>query len=218
MDLDEEVHVSYLYSIEQVAPCDDYLHPCSAVTVQMRRALLEWMAEVCRYLKFSCDTLHLAVTLVDRFCAARCRERAALTKKNLQLYGTACMVLAMKANETVYSVSDDFIALCHGAFNKSELGQAEWAVGEALQWRLQQTALASEFLRIQMLKHAHEFSTKERERARGVVDKSFLDPRICGQFLPSRIARAAIHLTLGAKDTTNDPLLLDRCVRALERI
>lgn len=104
------------------------------LTPGMRGILLDWLADV--GLKFKVcrrqwarrgrgltraqllnDTTHMTVMLVDRYLATRPN----VARKQLQLVGVACMLVASKYEEIYAPEVRDFEYICDGAFGKDEI-------------------------------------------------------------------------------------------------
>lgn len=59
------------------------------ITMKMRSVLVDWFVEVGEEYRLNSETLHLAVSYVDRFLS-----RMSVLRAKLQLVGTASMFLA----------------------------------------------------------------------------------------------------------------------------
>lgn len=89
----------------------------SDLTPGMRGILLDWLADVGLKFKLLNDTTHMTVMLLDRYLAARHN----VSRKQLQLVGVACMLIASKYEEIYAPEVRDFEYICDGAFTKEEI-------------------------------------------------------------------------------------------------
>lgn len=57
----------------------------------MRQILVDWLVDVSEHFELQLPTLHLAVSLLDKYLSAQMHPQL---KSSLQLIGTACMKIA----------------------------------------------------------------------------------------------------------------------------
>lgn len=91
------------------------------LTPGMRAILLDWLADVGLKFKLLNDTTHMTVMLVDRYLATKHN----VSRKQLQLVGVACMLIASKYEEIYAPEVRDFEFICDGAFTKEQILQME---------------------------------------------------------------------------------------------
>ncbi|KAL3876589.1 hypothetical protein ACJMK2_034420 [Sinanodonta woodiana] len=80
----------FIHSI-QPFNIQDSFRTSQELTASMRYILVDWLAEVCGMKDFSSQTLHVAVSLMDRFLRVHTTSRS-----KLQLLGVAAMVLCSR--------------------------------------------------------------------------------------------------------------------------
>lgn len=68
--------------------------PCSTVTVDMRRVLVDWMFDISQEYHAQPTTLYLSVTLLDRAL-----DKLAVRREKFQLLGCVCFLIAAKIEE-----------------------------------------------------------------------------------------------------------------------
>ena len=90
----------------------------------MRGILLDWLADVGLKFKLLNDTTHMTVMLIDRYLATRSN----VCRKQLQLVGVACMLVASKYEEIYAPEVRDFEYICDGAFARQEILDMEITV------------------------------------------------------------------------------------------
>uniref|UniRef100_A0A183EQ07 Cyclin N-terminal domain-containing protein n=1 Tax=Gongylonema pulchrum TaxID=637853 RepID=A0A183EQ07_9BILA len=101
-DKDAYEHMRLLEQKYQVR--ENFLALQDEINGEMRYILVEWLSDVITDFSLSMDSLHLAVSIVDRtLIALQC------PRSQLQLVGSAAMVLASKM-EDAESVSADQMA------------------------------------------------------------------------------------------------------------
>ncbi|XP_065168717.1 LOW QUALITY PROTEIN: G2/mitotic-specific cyclin-B2-like [Atheta coriaria] len=94
----------------------DYLKS-HKLTEKHRAALINWIVEACDSFKFTKETLHMSVSLIDRYLARNHR----ITTQNLQLVGIAAMLIAHKYEETNFISMEDWEYCCDHAYKNSEI-------------------------------------------------------------------------------------------------
>lgn len=106
----------------QFAPASrDYMAQVqTSLLPEMRRVLVEWIAQVQRQLKLSAETLFLATAYLDRVLSVRkiCRRR-------LQLLGATCLLISGKVEEVVPPSMKSVVFLCDGACTQREMREME---------------------------------------------------------------------------------------------
>ncbi|KAJ2779099.1 G1/S-specific cyclin-E1 [Coemansia javaensis] len=100
---------------------------------RMRPILVDWLMEVAADYRMHRQTLHLAVQFLDRFLA---RTPLQVGPGMLQCYGTACLSIAMKAEEQRAPPLAELTDFSKDAFSRDQLRQAEVDVLVALDWHL----------------------------------------------------------------------------------
>ncbi|MCD7453408.1 hypothetical protein HAX54_020824 [Datura stramonium] len=86
------------------------------ITQSMRGILVDWLVEVSEEYKLVPDTLYLAVHFIDLFLSQNYVER-----KNLQLLGITCMLVASKYEEMCAPRVEEFCFITDNAYMKSEV-------------------------------------------------------------------------------------------------
>lgn len=82
--------ITSFYCQVRLKPLPVYLDKHPEITNGMRVILVDWLVEVVQEYKLCCETLHLAVTYLDRFLSCR----ASIKRGKLQLVGTAALMIA----------------------------------------------------------------------------------------------------------------------------
>lgn len=86
----------------------------------MRVILVDWLAEVVEYFKFSTDTLFLIVFIIDKYLSHQ-----QLHRTQLQLLGTAALLIASKYNEILLPTLADLVKLTKNAYDAEQIKQME---------------------------------------------------------------------------------------------
>lgn len=74
------------------------------INVKMRRILIDWLIDVHMKFKLLPETLFITINLVDRYT-----ELKQIKRKNYQLIGVTCMLIASKYEEIYPPFIKDFI-------------------------------------------------------------------------------------------------------------
>ncbi|KAJ9596983.1 hypothetical protein L9F63_012013, partial [Diploptera punctata] len=92
---DERVLQNLLSSEEKYSPSTSYFECVQKdLTPQMRKIVAEWMLEVCEDQKCQEEVFPLAMNYMDRFLSV-----CPIRKNQLQLLGTACLLISSKLRE-----------------------------------------------------------------------------------------------------------------------
>ncbi|KAJ2794876.1 Cyclin-A2 [Coemansia guatemalensis] len=125
----------YLRHVEQKfgtgLECGLARHP--DLSRRMRPILVDWLMEVAADYRMHRQTLHLTVQYLDRFLTNTTLQVA---PSMLQCYGTACLSIAMKAEEQRAPSLSELTDFSKDAFSRDDLKQAEIDVLVALGWKL----------------------------------------------------------------------------------
>ncbi|CAD8048040.1 unnamed protein product [Paramecium sonneborni] len=127
----ETLQVLMLQEIEY-APNSDYLQSIQTqITPLMRAILMDWMIEVCSVYFMKRDTYYLAVAYVDSYLSKK-----AITKSELQLLGTASMLIASKMEEVEAKNPKDFEKASNYGYSLNKIYEMEKEICKSLQWHL----------------------------------------------------------------------------------
>ena len=162
MDLDPDL-VHYMLDAEKTYHMDpNYMLVQTAINVEMRAILMDWMMEVGRDFALTRETVHLALNYVDRFCAremmlvygpnglllsksqapiTRLESEAAIHAKrmrreNYQCIGVTCLQIAAKFEEMFPPKTSDFSEATGDSCTEAAISSAELDVLKGLNYRL----------------------------------------------------------------------------------
>ncbi|CAH1160223.1 unnamed protein product [Phaedon cochleariae] len=99
------------------------------VTAEMRKIVAEWMMEVCEEQKCQAEVFSLAMNYMDRFLMC-----CSILKTQLQLLGTACMLLASKLRESRPLSGEILVYYTDHSVTKQQLWSWELLVLSKLKW------------------------------------------------------------------------------------
>ena len=97
----------------------------------MRKVLLDWLVEVHANFKLLPETLFITVNLIDRY-SALCQ----IERKNYQLLGVTCMLIAAKYEEIYPPELRDFLAVSENKFTKKTVLQMEKDILHVLNFKV----------------------------------------------------------------------------------
>ena len=111
------------------------------VNTSMRAILIDWLVEVAEEYMLLSDTLYICIKYVDRFLSAR-----VVPRRDLQLVGCACLLLAAKYEEQFAPGVDEFVIISEKSYDRKEILKMEVTVLKELNYRLT-VCTAKTFLR-----------------------------------------------------------------------
>ncbi|MCQ2817592.1 MAG: hypothetical protein MJ252_10040 [archaeon] len=116
-----------------IAKRKNYLAILKQIDCKKRRILLDWIMEVCAYLKFSRQTYHLTVMLIDVFLS-NCDF---LDITHFQLVGVTCLFISAKNEEISYPQIDTFAESTQFGCKSNQILDMERTILYGLNWYIQ---------------------------------------------------------------------------------
>ncbi|KAJ0094918.1 hypothetical protein Patl1_15593 [Pistacia atlantica] len=114
---------------------DEYLSTTEYgdLIVQQRSQMVHWIVEQCSAKEFQQETMFLGVNLLDRFLSRGFFQ----AKRNLQIVGIACLVLAtrLEENQPYNSVRQNTFSVESNIYSRNEVVAMEWLVQEVLNFQ-----------------------------------------------------------------------------------
>ncbi|KAI5423638.1 hypothetical protein KIW84_030018 [Lathyrus oleraceus] len=106
---------------EKRRPAGDYMDKVQrCITTNMRRTLVDWLVEVADEYKLLPETLHLAVSYIDRFLSIH-----SLNRSKLQLLGVSAMLIASEYEEITPPKAVDFCQITDNTYELHEVLEME---------------------------------------------------------------------------------------------
>ncbi|KAK0164900.1 hypothetical protein PV328_003467 [Microctonus aethiopoides] len=129
---DERVLQNLLKTEERYAPSSSYFECVQRdISPLMRKIVAEWMLEVCEEQRCQDEVFPLSMNYLDRFLSI-----CPIRKSQLQLLGTACLLLASKLRETVPLTADILVFYTDNSITLDDLWRWEQLVVSKLKWEL----------------------------------------------------------------------------------
>eukprot|EP00301_Raphidiophrys_heterophryoidea_P019037 c4020_g1_i1.p1 GENE.c4020_g1_i1~~c4020_g1_i1.p1 ORF type:complete len:419 (-),score=56.97 c4020_g1_i1:270-1526(-) len=116
-----------LHSQPQHLPVANYMTRQLDLNEHMRGILFDWLVEVAEEYKLKSATLHLTISVIDRFLS-----ECILTRDQLQLVGVSSMLIASKIEELFPPRVGDFVFISDNAYNKAEISKMEKKIHSVL--------------------------------------------------------------------------------------
>ncbi|XP_034540355.1 cyclin-A1 isoform X2 [Notolabrus celidotus] len=136
----------HLREIEvRLRPQPGYLDKHPEITNGMRVILVDWLVEVVQEFELACETLHLAVTYLDRFLS----RTACVKRGKLQLVGTAALMIAAKYEEISPPELSEFVYTTDSTYTQRQLVRMEHVFLQVLTFRMAAPTI-NQFLRLFM--------------------------------------------------------------------
>ncbi|CAL8307374.1 unnamed protein product [Gadus morhua 'NCC'] len=171
----------------KLRPRRNYLSNHPELSGCMRLVLVDWLAEVAEEYKLCAETLHLAVSYLERFLS----YTTSVKRAKLQLVGTVALLLAAKYEEIYPPEMEDFVYITDGTYEQKQLVRMEVMFLKVLAFNMTVPS-AYQFLRLFITIHA--VCSKTTHLALYVAELSLLDMEMLVTFPPSLVAAAAYCL------------------------
>lgn len=163
----------------------------------MRSVLINWIVEAHADFSYLLETLHLAVSLIDRYL----QVDLTVDRSNLQLVGVSALWVAAKYEEMYVPNLKDFIYITDNAFTEPDMKKMEQKILKALDWRLGRP-LGIHFLkRYSKLVTAHP---KEYVLGKYLLELALVQYETC-HVNPSLMAAAAVCLSVAIVRELKNP-------------
>jgi Cyclin, N-terminal domain/Cyclin, C-terminal domain len=109
--------------------------PTLCMDATMRAITASWLVEVALEYGISQDSLHLAISLLDRFLSAT----KAVPRTQLQLLGVACLLIATKHEDETHPSVANFVCISDNCFTAQDLLSMEARVLSSLDFKVNAT-------------------------------------------------------------------------------
>ncbi|KAJ8727125.1 hypothetical protein PYW08_015522 [Mythimna loreyi] len=173
-----------------------YMRKQPDITHLMRSILIDWLVEVCDEYNQQSETLHLAVSYVDRFLSYM-----SVVRTKLQLVGTAATYIAAKYEEVYPPEVSEFVYITDDTYTKREVLRMEHLILKVLSFDLS-TPTSLAFLSHYCISNG--LSKRTFHLAAYLAELCLLEADPYLQFKPSIIAASALA-------TARHCLLCERC-------
>ncbi|XP_013185923.2 cyclin-A2 [Amyelois transitella] len=161
-----------------------YMRKQPDITYMMRSILIDWLVEVCDEYNQQSETLHLAVSYVDRFLSYM-----SVVRTKLQLVGAAATYIAAKYEEVYPPEVSEFVYITDDTYTKREVLRMEHLILKVLSFDLS-TPTSLAFLSHYCISNG--LSKKTFHLASYLSELCLLEADPYLQFKPSVIAAAAL--------------------------
>lgn len=112
----KDVFINFCKAEPKFMTDPDYMCRQQDITIKMRAILVDWLVDVHQKFKLLPETLHLTVSIIDRFLAVK-----PVLRKKLQLVGVTAMFIASKYQEIYAPEVADFVYISDKAYEKEEI-------------------------------------------------------------------------------------------------
>ncbi|KAL9237906.1 hypothetical protein vseg_012400 [Gypsophila vaccaria] len=126
----EDLYNFYKQAENECRP-NDYMSSQPEINEKMRAILVDWLIEVHEKFDLLPETLYLTINLVDRFLSMK-----AVPRRELQLLGIGCMLIACKYEEIWAPEVNDFVTISESAYSNEQILKMEKTILGKLEWYL----------------------------------------------------------------------------------
>ncbi|KAI9987131.1 hypothetical protein PInf_023006 [Phytophthora infestans] len=217
-----ELDIYYRKHEVKYLPEADYIGTVQLdINEKMRTILVDWLVEVGEEYELDSQTFHKAVNLVDR-----CLKKIKINRKQFQLLGCACMMIAAKFEEVFGPNVEEFVYISDQTYTADEMMNMEVQVLTALQYRVASTTCYGFMHRFM---NAGCTTDMQRSLVLYLSDFALLFYHMV-RFKPSVLVASAVYLarlTTGEAEpwtptlhhvTKYNPLEFQDCVEELHRL
>lgn len=166
-------------------------------TPRMRCILVDWLVEAHTDLTFLLETLHLTISLTDRYL----QKDKTVDRTNLQLVGVCALWIAAKYEEMYVPALKDLVFLADNAFTVADVIKMEQKFLPTIDWSLGRP------LPIHFLKRYSKLAKvqpKEYVLGKYLLESALVHYEMC-HVKPSLLAAAAICLSIAILNDFNNP-------------
>jgi len=163
-----------------------YIDSQPRINEKMRSILVDWLTDV--HLKFRLvpETLYLTVNIVDRYL-----EKVKVERRNLQLLGVTCLLIASKYEELYPPEINDLVYICDNVYTRKNIIAFETTILQALEYRI--TTPSPHTFLVRYLKAGHA-DKRMVQISCYILDETLLSYGLQIQYLPSQLAAAAVFI------------------------
>uniref|UniRef100_A0A1D1YTW4 Cyclin-B1-1 n=1 Tax=Anthurium amnicola TaxID=1678845 RepID=A0A1D1YTW4_9ARAE len=130
VDYVEDIYKFYKLSENSSRP-RDYMGSQTQINAKMRAVLADWLIEVHHRFELMPETLYLTLYIIDRYLSMEM-----VLRRELQLVGITCMLIACKYEEIWAPEVNDFICISDRAYSREEILAKEKGILDKLEWNL----------------------------------------------------------------------------------
>lgn len=152
----------------------------------MRRVLVDWLTDVHMKFKLVPETLFITINMIDRYA-----ELKQIKRKNYQLIGITCMMVASKYEDIYPPFIKDFIYVTDQAYSKEQVIDMEVSILETLGFDLTFTTSLRFLERYIILA---ECDSRIMAMSKYILELSLVEVRL-NKWNQSLIASAAIFVS-----------------------
>ncbi|KAJ1298231.1 hypothetical protein BS78_01G437900 [Paspalum vaginatum] len=179
------------------------------VSPKMRAVLVDWLVEVAEEFKLRAETLHLAISYVDRFLTVN-----VVTRDKLQLLGVTAMLVAAKYEEIESSKMkvNKYTDITDNTYTKQQVVKMEADLLKSLNFEIGGPTVTT-FLRrfIALCRGGNRTSSEKLESLCSYLAELSLLDYDCISYLPSAVAAACLFVARFTVRPKTHPWLSIRC-------
>lgn len=160
----------------------DSFFSSTEINAKMRGILVDWIVVVSKKFKLKDHTLHLCIMLIDKFCISNPNY---VKKKNFQLVGITCLMIACKIEELYSPEVQDFVYISDKAFSGKEVLECERVILKTLNYDVM----------IDNMMTTYDSFIDNDIKTKYYMDLSLLDSSIVHNFNLHEIVESCMELT-----------------------
>ncbi|UJR25233.1 hypothetical protein I4U23_006585 [Adineta vaga] len=153
---------------------------------QNRAVLIDWLYQVHDRFKLLSDTFHMTINFIDRYL-----QLVDVSKHELQLIGSAALLLACKYEEMTIPGMNDFVYVSDNAYSKEDMKEMERRIISTLSYDLGRPLSINYLRRYSKIIQATDL---EHTLGKYLLDLTFIDHSF-SHLLPSYISACASFLS-----------------------
>mmetsp|Transcript_6030 Transcript_6030/g.12218 ORF Transcript_6030/g.12218 Transcript_6030/m.12218 type:complete len:352 (-) Transcript_6030:288-1343(-) len=121
--------INFYFIKKKLVTKQSYMNFQPDINGKMRAILVDWLIDVHSKFKLMPKTLHLTISILDRFL-----DRKSLVRQKLQLLGITAMLLASKHEEMYAPETQDFVYISDKSYTKNDIFKMETLICTTLSY------------------------------------------------------------------------------------
>lgn len=185
----DEIYINFLLEEQNLIKIikKDYMNNQNEINEKMREILVDWLIEIHNQFHFKRKTLFQTILIIDLYLSQKIIHTV-----QLQLLGTACLLISCKGNEIFVPSIDQFLGLASNQYSKKELLRMELLVMQTLNFEIFYPTCEEYF---NIISTVYNFNKVQHHFGEYFLDSSLIDYKMLKN-PPSTIALSCAYIVM----------------------